>query len=91
MKQSKTRFRHVSLQDARSIQNLLKAITKGIAKGQIAFRDEDGEIVMEPAGLLQLKVTADKEENRHRLNIRISWQVEDEQISKKKPLSVTSK
>jgi len=87
MRQSKNSFRHESLQDAKTIQEILKSITKGIAKGKLSFSDEDGEIVMEPEGLLNLKVTATQDELQHRLNIRITWQSE-EKVKQKKPLSV---
>jgi len=87
MRQSKNNFRHESLQDTKTIQEILKSITKGIAKGKLSFSDEDGEIVMEPEGLLNLKVTATQDELQHRLNIRITWQVE-ETVKQKKPLSV---
>lgn len=87
MRQSKNSFRHESLQDAKTIQELLKAITKGIAKGRLVLSDEDGEIVMEPEGLLNLKVTATQDDARHRLNLRITWQA-NEDIEEKKPLKV---
>ncbi|MES9882858.1 MAG: amphi-Trp domain-containing protein [Sedimenticola sp.] len=91
MKNRDTRFRHESLQDSDSIQQILKAITKGIAKGKLIFNDEEDEIVMEPEGLLRLKLAAIREEGRHRVNIRISWQVEDEMQKEQKSLSVSSK
>ena len=87
MRPNKNSFRHESLQDAKTIQEILKSITKGIAKGKLSFSDEDGEIVMEPEGLLNLKVTASQDESRHRLNIRITWQAE-EKVKQKKPLLV---
>lgn len=87
MRPTKNNFRHESLQDAKTIQEILKAISKGIAKGRLSFSDEDGEIVMEPEGLLNLKVSANQDDLRHRLNIRITWQV-DEKVKQKKPLSV---
>jgi len=83
----KQSFRHESLQDSKTIAELLKAITKGLAKGKLTFSDDDGEIVLEPEGLLNLKVTADQEEMRHRLNIRITWHPQDK-VRSKKPLSV---
>ena len=49
----------------KSIQDILKAITSGIAKGKITFSDEDEKIVMRPEGLLDLKVTATQEDNRN--------------------------
>lgn len=85
MRQSKNSFRHESLQDPKTVQEILKSITKGIAKGKLSFSDEDGEIVMEPEGLLNLKVTASEDELRHRLDIRITWQAE-EKVERKKPL-----
>jgi len=88
MRNGKRSFRHQSLQDEKSIQDILKAISSGIAKGKITFSDEDDKIVMRPEGLLELKVTANQEENRNRFNIRVSWQVEDKVEKKKKSLSV---
>ena len=88
MRNGKKNFRHQSLQDKKSIQDILKAITSGIAKGKVTFSDEDEKIVMRPEGLLDLKVTAVQEDNRNRFNIRISWQVDDSSEKKKKSLSV---
>ena len=87
MRQGKNSFRHESLQDAGTIQDILESLSKGIARGRLTFSDEDGEIVMEPDGLLNLKVTASQDEGRHRLNIRITWQAEDK-VQQKKPLRV---
>lgn len=80
----KNSFRHDSLQDAKTIAELLKSITKGIARGKLTFSDEDGEIVLEPEGLLNLKVTAEQEEMRHRVNIRITWQPRTKKKGKKR-------
>ena len=88
MRNGKRSFRHQSLQDEKSIQDILKAISSGIARGKIIFSDEDEKIVMRPEGLLELKVTALQEENHNRFNIRISWQTEDDAVNKKKRLSV---
>lgn len=78
MSQGKSSFRHESLQDVRSIQELLKAITKGIAKGRVELSDEEDEILLEPQGLLHLKVTARKDETRSRIDLRITWQGDDQ-------------
>ena len=91
MRQRKNSFRHESLQDAATIRALLKSVTEGIAKGKLTFSDEDDEIVMKPQGLLNLKLTASQEEERQRVNIRISWQVEEKKPKKRKSLSVSSK
>ncbi len=90
MKQSKKSFRHESLQDAGSIQAILKAVSQGIGKGRLNLSDEDDEMVLEPDGLLHLKLTANQEENRHRINLRVTWQTEGE-MPKKKNLRISSK
>ena len=77
MKKENSRFRHESLQDRESIKELLKAVTRGIGKGKVRFSDDNGEIVMEPEGLLNLKISASQEEGRHRISIRIRWQEEE--------------
>lgn len=91
MRQRKVSFRHESLQDPKSIRDILKAVTAGIGKGKVTFSDEDDEMVMEPAGLLNLKITASQEEQRQRINIRITWETEDTGTVRKKPLKVSSK
>jgi amphi-Trp domain-containing protein len=90
MAQGKDRFRYESLQDARYIQDVLKSITKGIASGMLSFSDEDGEIVMEPKGLLNLKLTATKEDDQRRITVRVTWQDEGKNIKKRKMLSVNA-
>ena len=89
MKQN-SRFTHESLQDQDSIRELLKAISNGISKGKIVLEDEDGVLTMEPEGLLNLKVTASQDEERNRLNIRITWHGE-RHVSRDKNLKVKTK
>ncbi len=91
MSQGKRNFRHESLQDRDSIQALLKAVTQGGAQGKLTLSDEEGEIVLNPKGLLQLKVTATQDSDRHRLNLRITWQAEEAQLKSGKSLKVKSK
>ena len=88
MRNNKDSFRHESLQDRKTIQEMLKALAKGIAKGKLSFSDEDGTTIMHPEGLLHLKVTADENDSRHRLSIRITWDTEPK-VKKKKMLQVS--
>ena len=90
MRHGKNSFRHESLQDQASIQKILEAITQGIAKGKLTFSDEDDKMVMKPEGLLHLKLTASQEDNRQRINIRISWEEEHSKARKKSRLKVAS-
>ena len=80
-------FKHESLQDKKSIQAMLKSIAKAIAKGELKFSDQHGEIVLEPKGLLNLKVTARKQDGEQRLDLRVSWKMQEKPI-KKAPLTV---
>jgi len=73
MMERKGRFRHHSLQDKKSIQKLLDAVKRGIAKGELQFGDDTGEITLEPHGLMNLRVTATTEDDQSRLDVRISW------------------
>lgn len=88
MKQSKKSFRHESLQDAETIQALLTSVARGFARGELVFSDDEDEIIMRPEGLMNLKVTSNQEENRHRVNIRVTWQIESDHKKKDKSLTV---
>ncbi|MCU7795491.1 MAG: amphi-Trp domain-containing protein [Candidatus Thiodiazotropha sp. (ex Myrtea spinifera)] len=91
MRQGKKNFRHESLQDRESIQAILKAITQGVGKGKLVLSDEEDEMILNPEGLLQLKVTGTQDTDRHRINLRITWQVEEEKLKKGKTLKVKTK
>ncbi|OEJ65747.1 amphi-Trp domain-containing protein [Magnetovibrio blakemorei] len=81
------RFRHESLQDQDTIKSLLKAITSGIGEGKITLEDKNASLVMEPSGLLRIKIKASIDDDRNTLGIRISWQGEKD-ITKDKTLKV---
>lgn len=78
MLEHKNRFRHDSLEDRKSIQTYLKAITKGLSQGELTFSDDGSEITLHPDGLIQLKVVASQDEQRDRLEIRMTWDREIE-------------
>ncbi len=80
-------FKHESLQDKKSIQGLLRSLSKAIAKGELKFSDQNGEIVLEPKGLLNLRVVARKQDGEQRVDIRVSWKTQ-EKAAKKLPLTV---
>ncbi|ASP34369.1 amphi-Trp domain-containing protein [Labrenzia sp. VG12] len=78
MMERKGRFRHQSLQDKKSIQKMLDAVKRGITKGELEFGDDTGEIVLEPKGLMTLRVTATVEDDQSRLDLRITWTNEND-------------
>ncbi len=91
MKRKKNSFRHESLQNRDSIQAILKALTEGIAKGKVSFSDDDDSISMAPDGLLNLKLSVSQEDNRNRINLRITWEDRQKKALKKSRLSVRAK
>jgi len=84
------RFSHESLQDQKTISNLLDAITSGFTKGKIVLEDEKGEMVMEPHGLLRFKVSANKDDDQNKLNIKISWH-DNPSLSEDRHLKISDK
>ena len=91
MKRRKNSFRHESLQNRDSSQTILQALTEGIAKGKVSFSDDDDSISMAPDGLLNLKLIVSQEDNRNRINLRITWEDRQKKALKKSRLSVRSK
>ena len=91
MAQDKKSFTHLSLQDSDSIQQVLNAITESLSKGSMVFSDEEGEIELNPRGLIRLKVSATKTDSRNRLNIKLSWEENEKNLSKRKIVNVKSK
>ncbi|MBD8877090.1 amphi-Trp domain-containing protein [Roseibium polysiphoniae] len=90
MMERKDRFKHESIQDRKTIQSLITAINRGIAKGELHFSDDTGEITLNPDGMLNLKVTASKDEARCRMDIRISWANENTDLKDAGKLKVKS-
>lgn len=84
------RFRHESLQSEESIKGLLEALSDGLAKGKVVLEDENDSMILEPQGLLRLKISASQDEDRSRITVRISWK-EEEDIPKGKNLKINNK
>ncbi len=76
-------FRHESLQDTDSIQGLIKAINKGLSRGKLQLSDDDESVLLEPDGLINLKVTARRDGSEQRLSLRLSWHAEKDLKDKK--------
>lgn len=87
MKLNKQSFKHESLQDTKSLEKILSAISENIAKGKLKFSDEEDEIVFQPEGLMKLKIRASQEDNQQGFSIKVSWQ-KDNQKYKHKSLKI---
>ena len=73
MPTSTNEFKHESLQDHHSIAQYLRSLSEGFLHNRIAFRSEQSELILEPRGLLKLKVEAKQKSDRTKLSIKISW------------------
>lgn len=83
---SKTEFKHEALLDTADIQDVLKALSKGLGKGKLEFNDEkDGELTLQPRGLLHMKVSASEEEGRQQFEIKVRWEKRPKALSKTPP------
>ncbi|SDJ69121.1 amphi-Trp domain-containing protein [Aliiruegeria lutimaris] len=77
------KFRHDSLQTRKTVKALLEALTKGIGKGELVLSDEDGEIALEPDGLLNLRIRAERADGSNRVDLRITWNDESRPVESK--------
>ncbi|MBJ7555182.1 amphi-Trp domain-containing protein [Marinomonas spartinae] len=82
---SKTEFKHEALLDPEDIQDVLKAISKGLGKGKLEFSDDKGTLSLGPQGLLYLKVSASDGDDRQQVDIKLRWEKKPKTLSKKPP------
>jgi len=79
MAQSSNEFKHESLQDNQSIVKYLEAIKDGFENGKLTLANGDSrEMVLEPAGLLNLELKARSKDGRYKLSFKISWKEKEE-------------
>lgn len=83
---SKTEFKHEALLEADDVQDVLKAIAKGLGKGKLEFGEEkEGEIELNPKGLLHLKLSVSDEDDRQQFDIKVRWEKRPKSLSKAPP------
>jgi amphi-Trp domain-containing protein len=70
---AKENFEYEALHDAASIGEYLKALRKGMAKGEIRFASGDDEMLLAPSGLLHLSVRARRKGADSTIQIKIMW------------------
>lgn len=70
---AKENFDYEALHDAVSIGEYLKALRKGIARGEIRFATGDEEMTLEPSGLLHMSVRARRKGPNSTIQIKIMW------------------
>ena len=76
-------FEHESLQDRATIARYLKAIEEGFASGSLSLSNRNGDIVLEPEGLIGLTVKASRKRGRVQISLQASWKSKDDPDSDK--------
>lgn len=84
-------FEHESIQDREAIVSYLKALTKGIEKGEILFADDDESMLMRPHELGRLRIRASQTKKEQSLRIKLSWLSDEESTSDDSPLFIKTK
>ncbi|MDE8604788.1 amphi-Trp domain-containing protein [Marinomonas sp. RSW2] len=84
---SKTEFKYEALLDPDDIQDVLKALSKGLCKGKLEFSDEkEGTLQLDPKGLLRLKVTASDDEDSQQFEVKVRWEKRPKRLNKTAPM-----
>lgn len=73
MSDSNKRFSHESLVDPKTIKTLLSSLSKGFAKGQMTLGDDKDELVLKTAGLMNLRIKAERDDGKCEVSLRVSW------------------
>ena len=88
MTRKDSEFRHQSLQDPSSLFDYLTALTEGFTKGSLQFRDDSGDITLEPAGLIRFDISAARKSDQQSLTLKFSWRQPDEEDRDAGPLLI---
>ncbi|QPM92529.1 amphi-Trp domain-containing protein [Pseudooceanicola algae] len=73
MSDSERRFTHESLQDPKTVKALLTALAKGVSKGEMTLGDDDGDLVLKTAGLMNVRIKAEREDGQCQVSLRLTW------------------
>lgn len=83
---SKTEFKYEALLDADDIQDVLKALSKGLSKGKLEFSEEkEGSLTLDPKGLMRLKVSASEDEDSQQFEVKVRWEKHPKRLNKTAP------
>ncbi len=67
------KFEFDSVQDEKSIQTFLAALTEGFGRGRVVLRSEAEEIVLTPGALVNFGVKAKRKDGESKMTIKIAW------------------
>ena len=75
------KFEFDSVQDPKSIQEFLLALTEGFAKGRILMRSDAEEIILLPGALMGFSVKAKRKDSESKIVLKIVWKDARKEIS----------
>ena len=75
------KFEFDSVQDEKSIQAFLAALTEGFGKGRVTLRSDAEEIVLTPSPLMAFSVKAKRKDGESKLTLKIAWKDSRNQIA----------
>ena len=84
-------FEHESLQDKESVINYLKALSKGIEKGEILLSDDEDTQILNPCNLTLMSIRASKSKKEQSLRIKLNWTNENDDDPDNAPLFIKAK
>jgi len=67
------KFEFDSVQDEKSIQAFLAALTEGFGKGRVVLRSDTEEITLTPGAMVNFGVKAKRKDGESKMTIKISW------------------
>lgn len=67
------KFEFDSVQDEKSIQEFLSALTEGFGKGRVVLRSEADELLLTPGPLMSFAVKAKRKDGESKMTIKIAW------------------
>ena len=67
------KFEFDSVQDEKSIQTFLAALTEGFGRGRVVLRSEAEEIVLTPGALVNFGVKAKRKDGERKMTNKIAW------------------
>lgn len=82
---SNTKFSHDSLLDRQSTQELLITLANAINKGELAFQESEGELVLYPQQLLQVSLRASDEGDKQEVEVKIKWRTKEKEFADTPP------
>lgn len=88
MTRKTNQFRHESLQDSKAIVRYLNALSEGFEQGTLQFRDQEGEIILEPSGMIRFEVAAQRKAGRYSMSLKLSWKQAEEEGKDSGPLLI---